>query len=53
MRIHAQPVTEYPAAIRTAELATMRAEVSFTSVGKLSSLVTFSSYGEGGGFTLG
>lgn len=43
IRIQDQPVTEYPAAMRTAALATMRAEVSFTSVGKLSSLVTFSS----------
>jgi hypothetical protein len=41
-RIQAQPVTAYPAAMRTAPLATMRAEVSFTSDGKLSSLVTFS-----------
>lgn len=43
MRIQAQPVTAYPAAMTTAALATMRAEVSFTSDGKLSSLVTFSS----------
>ena len=41
-RSQPHPVTAKPTDMRTAPVATIRADVSFTSDGKLSSLVTFS-----------